>query len=77
MEGFPFLIPDANTSKTIHHEDRLKAKELQKLNTDFSVMPAERTCTFDINFCLGPMFLEGRGSLRKADGDKGVQADGV
>lgn len=70
MEGFPFLIPDANTSKSIHHDDRYKAKALQKLNTDFSVMPADRTCTFDIGFCLGPVFLERRGSMEKKDGEK-------
>ncbi|KAG9065105.1 hypothetical protein KI688_002426 [Linnemannia hyalina] len=70
MEGFPFLIPDANTSKTTHHENWSEARALQKLNTDFSVMPADRTCIFDVDFCLGPMFLERRGSLGKKDVEK-------
>ncbi|OAQ30149.1 hypothetical protein K457DRAFT_18503 [Linnemannia elongata AG-77] len=70
MEGFPFLIPDANTSKTIHHDSRLEASALQKLNAEFSIMPADRTCIFDVDFCLGPMFLERRGSLRKKEGEK-------
>ncbi|KAF9297566.1 hypothetical protein BGZ88_009599 [Linnemannia elongata] len=66
MEGFPFLIPDANTSKTIHHDSRLEASALQKLNAEFSIMPADRTCIFDVDFCLGPLFLERRG-------DRGVE----
>ncbi|KAF9341333.1 hypothetical protein BGZ91_009391 [Linnemannia elongata] len=45
MEGFPFLIPDANTSKTIHHDSRLEASALQKLNAEFSITPADRTRT--------------------------------
>ncbi|KAG0079930.1 hypothetical protein BGZ90_001274 [Linnemannia elongata] len=50
MEGFPFLIPDANTSKTIHHDSRLEASALQKLNAEFSITPADRTCIFDVDF---------------------------
>ncbi|KAG0280689.1 Xanthine phosphoribosyltransferase 1 [Linnemannia exigua] len=70
MEGYPFLIPNADTSKTIHNPNRSEARAMQRLNTDHSVMPADRTCTFDINFCLGPQFLERRGTLGKKNGER-------
>lgn len=70
MEGFPFMIPEVNTSNTIYREDRLEAMSLQKLNIDFSVMPADRTCIFDLEFCLGPLFMDRRGSLEKKDGER-------
>ncbi|KAG0378271.1 hypothetical protein BGX24_004291 [Mortierella sp. AD032] len=70
MEGYPFLIPNADTSKSIHNPNRTEARAMQKLNTDYSVMPADRTCTFDPDFCLGSQFLERRGALGKKYAEK-------
>ncbi|KAG0290556.1 hypothetical protein BGZ96_005977 [Linnemannia gamsii] len=43
MEGFPFMIPEVSTSKTIYKLDGSEAMAMQKLNNDFSVMPSDRT----------------------------------
>ncbi|KAF9135586.1 hypothetical protein BGW39_001912 [Mortierella sp. 14UC] len=63
MEGYPFLIPNVDTSTTIHNSNRTEARTMQKPTTDHSVMLADRTCTFDLELCLGPLFLERRGTL--------------
>ncbi|KAF9102849.1 hypothetical protein BGX29_004116 [Mortierella sp. GBA35] len=70
MEGFPFPIQGVDTSKTIIHINRTEAQILQKPSTDYAVMPADRTCIFDLDFCLGPLFLNRQGMVTKKVAEK-------
>ncbi|KAF9905078.1 hypothetical protein EC991_002031 [Linnemannia zychae] len=69
MEGYPFLISNSDTSKTIHNSNRTEARKMQKPNSDHSTMPADRTCIFDLKFCLGLHFLERDGTLKNRHGE--------
>ncbi|KAG0209473.1 Xanthine phosphoribosyltransferase 1 [Mortierella sp. NVP41] len=70
MEDFPFPIQSVDTSKTIIHMNRTEAQILQKPSTDYAVMPADRTCIFDLDFCLGPLFLNRQGTVTKKVAEK-------
>lgn len=69
MEGFPFLILQANTSSTMNFEmdgDRVRK---QPRFSEATIPPADRTCRFDLNFCLGPRFMQPQGTLSHDDAE--------
>ncbi|KAK5808633.1 hypothetical protein F5H01DRAFT_396490 [Linnemannia elongata] len=69
MEGFPFLILQANTSSTMNFEmdgDRVRK---QPRFSEATIPPADRTCRFDLNFCLGPKFMQPQGTLSHDDAE--------
>ncbi|KAG0275618.1 Xanthine phosphoribosyltransferase 1 [Linnemannia exigua] len=70
MEGFPFLIPQVDTSLTIDITAAGERVRYPHRHYNQSVKPADRICRFNLEFCLGPKFLTRHGTLSHKDGEK-------
>ncbi|KAF8982005.1 hypothetical protein BGZ46_001964 [Entomortierella lignicola] len=61
LDGYPFLIKDADTSKTIptvEYEDEAGNKQAPQVPYMRYERPQERTCQLNLEFCFGRDFLD-------------------
>ncbi|KAK3847005.1 MAG: hypothetical protein J3R72DRAFT_513508 [Linnemannia gamsii] len=68
MDGSPHLMSLADTSITI--DINSKTCQTEPPYTALSVIPINKNCHFDLDFCLGPKFLTRHGTLSHQDSEE-------